>query len=135
MSDPILFFNFVDDNKQQFRFDDAMPGIPAIVVLDEHQVAGGRDGVNNFIVNSGTGNNTADSGFTLQLSGNYTQVAFDLYDPGTSSAFPQSVGFSVATQSAAVPEPSTYLLLSLPLLACGLVKARKKMLLSHLAQG
>ena len=115
--DPILLFNFVDDNFHEFILE---PPLPLPTVLDFNLASPNLSG-NRLIIGANEGNNTVNSGFAIQFSGSYSQMVWEA--SGIDGATPQSLGFTVLTT--AVPEPSSSMILFF-VSACGVMGRRSR---------
>ncbi len=112
---PTILINFVDDKSHQWLFDSLMP---LLILHDSNQVNPLIQAGNQVFINASEGNNTANSGFAIQLTGSFDSISFDSsnYDYLT----PHSVGFTIVAQ---VPEPATISLLALS--SAGLFRRRR----------
>lgn len=110
VTNPTVLINFVHDNFVEFFFD---PFMPLLVLVDGATHPGGGvipSGIgpgNQVFTNSGNGDNSADSGFAVRLTGTFNEIGFDT-SPGSNALDLQTVAFTVV---ATVPEPSSTMLL------------------------
>ncbi|MDB4437990.1 PEP-CTERM sorting domain-containing protein [bacterium] len=123
VTNPTVLINFVHDNFVEFFFD---PFMPLLVLVDGATLPGGGvipSGIgpgNQVFTNSGEGDNSADSGFAVRLTGTFSEIGFDT-SPGSNALDLQTVAMTVV---ATVPEPSS---LALGLLgALGLTMVRRR---------
>ena len=95
VTDPIFLFNFPDSSAHEFIFYSNTIERP---VLDWNLTNPNFPFGNNTIqINASEGNNTADSGFSIKLLGNYSDVSFDILIDGGSAADASSYGFDRGT--------------------------------------
>lgn len=114
VTNPTILFNFIHDNYIQFDFNQSMP---TLVLVDGVSLPGGTvpsgigdGGVfpnNQVFINAGVGDNSADSGFAVRLTGTFSEIGFDT-SPGVNGLDFQTVGFTIV---ATVPEPASSALL------------------------
>jgi len=129
VTDPTILINFVHDNFVTFDFDNSMP---TLILVDSASLPGGGvipsgigDGNpfdNNLVfINSGEGDNSADSGFAVRLTGSYSQIPF-FTSRGENASDEQTVAFTVV---ATIPEPSSFALISLGVVILATARLRR----------
>lgn len=109
---PILLFDFTDPN-QTFDFEDSL----TLSVLDQSPAASVSIAAGNVVTFNGAPSNGQNDSFALQLVGSFTDFTFVTNGNGLSAA---SVGFSIAVEETAVPEPSSLLMMGIGLIAVAL---------------
>jgi len=106
VTNPTILINFIHDGFVEFNFD---PLMPPLILVDSASLPGrgivpsGIGPANNVFTNASVGDNSADSGFAVQLTGTFNEIGFDT-SPGVNGLDFQTVGFTVL---ATVPEPSS----------------------------
>jgi hypothetical protein len=116
VTNPVLLFDFTDPG-ETFQFPGAVP----VSIIDQSPAGSVTLAAGNTVTLNGTPGNGAKDSFALQLMGTYSSISFN-----TNLALleAESVGFTVAADLGAVPEPSSLALVGVGLV--GLIVARRR---------
>lgn len=108
---PIFLVDFTDPG-ETFDFADNL----TINLLDHSPAGSVTIASGNVVTVNNAPTNGPNDGFAIQLVGSFSSISFDTNLALLSS---QSVGFTIATEGAVVPEPSTFAFVALALIALG----------------
>lgn len=133
VTNPTVLINFVHDNFIYFQFDQNMPLLQLVdsATLPDGGIvptAIGDGGISNLLIfnrveiNNGEGNDTADSGFAVRLTGTFSEIGFDTNAAGF--GITRTVGLTVLASTTAIPEPSSAFLVATAVAMMGLRRRR-----------